>query len=75
MRVLVIEDDREMAEAIGVGLRRSEMAVDIAYDGESGWQRSLIADYDVIVLDRDPPVSTATRYVRACSGAARAPRS
>jgi DNA-binding response OmpR family regulator len=55
MRVLVIEDDREMAEAIGLGLRRSEMAVDIACDGESGWRRSLLADYDVIVLDRDLP--------------------
>jgi DNA-binding response OmpR family regulator len=55
MRVLVIEDDRELAEAIGVGLRRAQMAVDVAFDGEAGWQRSLIADYDVIVLDRDLP--------------------
>jgi DNA-binding response OmpR family regulator len=53
MRVLVIEDDREMAEAIGVGLRRAQMAVDVAHDGESGWERALVADYDVIVLDRD----------------------
>ena len=55
MRVLVIEDDREMAEALGIGLRRAQMAVDVAYDGDSGWQRSLVADYDVIVLDRDLP--------------------
>jgi DNA-binding response OmpR family regulator len=55
MRVLVIEDDRDMAEAIGIGLRRAQMAVDIAHDGESAWQRSLITDYDVIVLDRDLP--------------------
>jgi DNA-binding response OmpR family regulator len=55
MRVLVIEDDREMADVIGIGLRRAQLAVDVAYDGESGWRRSLIADYDVIVLDRDLP--------------------
>jgi DNA-binding response OmpR family regulator len=55
MRVLVIEDDREMAEAIGIGLRRARLAVDIAPDGEAGLQRSLITDYDVIVLDRDLP--------------------
>jgi DNA-binding response OmpR family regulator len=55
MRVLVIEDDREMADAIGIGLQRAQMAVDVAYDGESGWRRTLIADYDVIVLDRDLP--------------------
>jgi DNA-binding response OmpR family regulator len=55
MRVLVIEDDQEMAEAIAVGLRRAQMAVDVALDGEAGLRQSLIADYDVIVLDRDLP--------------------
>ena len=55
MRVLVIEDDRELAEAIGVGLRRAQMAVDVALDGRSGLQRALINEYDVILLDRDLP--------------------
>ncbi len=55
MRVLVIEDDRELAEAIGVGLRRAQMAVDVALDGRAGLQRALVNDYDVIVLDRDLP--------------------
>jgi DNA-binding response OmpR family regulator len=55
VRVLVIEDDEEMAEAIGVGLRRAEMAVDVAFDGPSGLARAIGNDYDVIVLDRDLP--------------------
>jgi len=55
VRVLVIEDDEEMAEAIGVGLRRAEMAVDVALDGVSGLTRAIGNDYDVIVLDRDLP--------------------
>ena len=55
MRVLVIEDDAELAQAIGIGLRRTEMAVDVASDGASGLQRALDTDYDVIVLDRDLP--------------------
>ena len=55
MRVLVIEDDAELAEAIGVGLRREQLAVDVALDGESGLERALVTDYDVIVLDRDLP--------------------
>lgn len=41
MRVLVIEDDDEMAEAIGVGLRRAEMAVDVATDGRTGLSLAL----------------------------------
>jgi len=55
MRVLVIEDDTELAGAIGVGLRRSRMAVDLAFDGRTGLGRALANDYDVIVLDRDLP--------------------
>lgn len=55
MRVLVIEDDEEMAQAIAVGLRRARLAADIALDGRVGLQRALITDYDVVVLDRDLP--------------------
>jgi len=55
VRVLVIEDDREMAEAVAVGLRRAQLAVDVALDGRSGLERALVNDYDVIVLDRDLP--------------------
>jgi DNA-binding response OmpR family regulator len=55
MRVLVIEDDAELAEAIGTGLRREQMAVDIALDGPAGLDRALVTGFDVIVLDRDLP--------------------
>jgi DNA-binding response OmpR family regulator len=55
VRVLVIEDDAVMAEAIGVGLRRERLAVDVAFDGTSGLERARANDYDVIVLDRDLP--------------------
>jgi len=55
MRVLVIEDDREMAETVATGLRQAGMAVDIALDGQAGLERALASDYDVVVLDRDLP--------------------
>jgi len=55
MRVLVIEDDCELAEALGVGLRREQLAVDIALDGQTGLEQALMTGYDVIVLDRDLP--------------------
>jgi DNA-binding response OmpR family regulator len=55
MRVLVVEDDRELAEAIGVGLRREQMAVDLAHEGHGALERALCTAYDVIVLDRDLP--------------------
>jgi DNA-binding response OmpR family regulator len=55
VRVLVIEDDAEMAEAVAAGLRRTRMAVDVALDGSTGLERAMVYDYDVIVLDRDLP--------------------
>ncbi len=55
MRVLVIEDDGELADAIAVGLRQERMATDVANDGAAGLERALFTDYDVIVLDRDLP--------------------
>jgi DNA-binding response OmpR family regulator len=55
MRVLVVEDDGELADAIAAGLRQEQMAVDVAYDGTGGLERALFTDYDVIVLDRDLP--------------------
>ncbi len=55
MRVLVIEDDQELAETVAAGLRHVRMAVDVALDGEAGLARALVNGYDVIVLDRDLP--------------------
>lgn len=55
MRVLVIEDDKEMAEAVGLGLRRKGMHVDLAFDGRAGLTQAIDGDYDVLVLDRDLP--------------------
>ncbi|MCC5580772.1 MULTISPECIES: response regulator transcription factor [Microtetraspora] len=55
MRVLVVEDERVMADAIATGLRREAMAVDVAYDGAAALEKTSYIDYDVIVLDRDLP--------------------
>jgi DNA-binding response OmpR family regulator len=55
MRLLVIEDDQEMAETVAIGLRQAGMAVDVALSGPAGLERALACDYDVVVLDRDLP--------------------
>jgi DNA-binding response OmpR family regulator len=55
VRVLVIEDERTLADAIARGLRRAGMAVDVAYDGTSGHEMAFVTRYDVLVLDRDLP--------------------
>ncbi|HEV7930816.1 MAG TPA: response regulator transcription factor [Actinomadura sp.] len=55
MRVLVVEDERVLADAIATGLRREALAVDVAYDGGGALERTGVNEYDVIVLDRDLP--------------------
>ncbi|MEV6983984.1 response regulator transcription factor [Sphaerisporangium sp. NPDC051017] len=55
MRVLVVEDEEELADAIVHGLRRRAMAVDVAYDGADAADRLAYVHYDVVVLDRDLP--------------------
>ena len=56
MRVLVVEDHIEFAERIAEGLRDRGIAADTAVDGAAALHKSLIAPYDVILLDRDLPV-------------------
>jgi DNA-binding response OmpR family regulator len=55
MRVLVAEDFEVLAEAIGNGLRREGMAVDVVLDGNAALEHLAVTRYDVLVLDRDMP--------------------
>src|SRR5690349_20969007 len=55
MRVLVVEDQKELAATIAVGLRREGMAVDIVFDGQAALTHARRQAYDVVVLDRDLP--------------------
>ena len=65
MRVLVVEDHKELAATIAVGLRREGMAVDIAFDGEDALRHAAGDRYDVIVLDRDLPKINGDDVCRA----------
>ncbi|MGB9637445.1 MAG: response regulator transcription factor [Microgenomates group bacterium] len=51
MRILVVEDEHKIANAIKKGLEQESFAVDVAYDGTSGYDLASTEDYDVIILD------------------------
>lgn len=55
MRVLVVEDEEFLAEAVQAGLRLEAIAADLAFDGDEALERIDVNDYDVVVLDRDIP--------------------
>jgi len=56
MRVLVVEDEEIMGEALLIGLRRSGYAVDLVTEGAGALEQASVNHYDVILLDRDLPV-------------------
>jgi len=51
MRVLIVEDEVRLAEALGQIMTEQKYAADIVYDGADGLDYALIGHYDVIVLD------------------------
>jgi two-component system copper resistance phosphate regulon response regulator CusR len=51
MRILVIEDERKVAEFVARGLRAERFAVDVANDGQAGWDMAGNCHYDLVVLD------------------------
>src|SRR2546421_9516962 len=51
MRILLIEDYKQMVRALKKGLEEEGFAVDVAYDGEEGGYKAETAEYDVIILD------------------------
>lgn len=55
MRVLIVEDEPYLADAIRVGLRREAIAADVTGDGADALAELAVNEYDVVVLDRDLP--------------------
>jgi len=55
VRVLLAEDEPQVADAVARGLRRHGAAVDVALDGATALLKARVNPYDVVVLDRDLP--------------------
>src|SRR5207237_6811911 len=65
MRVLIVEDEPYMAEAIRDGLRLEAIAADIAGDGDTALKLLRFNAYDVAVLDRDIPGPTGDEIAKS----------
>jgi len=55
MRILVIEDDHKIANAVKKGLEQESFAVDLSFNGKDGLGSALTVDYDLIIIDRMLP--------------------
>jgi DNA-binding response OmpR family regulator len=71
MRVLVVEDEAALADAVAGGLRRSGMTVAVAYDGDDGFGEAISSRYDVLVVERDLPGMPGDDICRSITSATR----
>jgi DNA-binding response OmpR family regulator len=51
MRILIVEDEKKLSELVARALKAERYAVDVAADGNTGWQLADAYDYDLIILD------------------------
>jgi DNA-binding response OmpR family regulator len=67
MRILIVEDDRLLADYVRLAMKEDGHAVDVAFDGEEAQTLAMVHDYDVIVLDHVLPGRSGVdllRYIR-----------
>ncbi len=64
MRLLLVEDEKKVADFIARGLRAERYAVDVSYDGNSGWNLASTVDYDLVILDLMLPDLNGTELLR-----------
>jgi two-component system response regulator VanR len=74
MRVLIVEDELYLAEAIRDGLRLEAIAADVAGDGDTALEQLAVNAYDVVVLDRDIPGPDGDEIARRLAGRPESPR-
>lgn len=74
MRVLVVEDEVELADVLARGLRQAGLAVDIATDGEEALDKAVATPYEVVVLDRGLPGISGDAVCGALLAGSPAPR-
>ena len=70
MRLLVVEDEVDLADAVARGLRREGYAVDVAYDGDEALDKASVNAYDLLCLDLNLPGPDGIEVVRAVRKAA-----
>lgn len=64
MRMLLVEDEKKVADFVARGLRAERYAVDIAYEGLTGWNMASSTEYDLIILDLMLPGLSGTELLR-----------
>lgn len=67
MRLLIAEDERDLAEALTVFFEKNQFSVDAVYTGTDAYDYAKSAEYDAVILDIMMPGLTALRFCAACA--------
>jgi two-component system, OmpR family, copper resistance phosphate regulon response regulator CusR len=63
MRILLVEDEKKVADFVERGLKAERFAVDVCHDGRDGWEMAVAYDYDLIILDLMLPSMSGTEIL------------
>ena len=63
MRILLVEDEKKVADIIERGLKAERYAVDVCHDGQQGWETANAYDYDLLILDLMLPGLSGTEIM------------
>jgi DNA-binding response OmpR family regulator len=69
MRILVVEDEQDLADAVAKGLRQEGYAVDVAYTGDDAVEKLDVNEYDLLCLDLNLPGTDGRSIARRLRGA------
>jgi DNA-binding response OmpR family regulator len=64
MRILLVEDERKVADIIARGLKAERYAVDVSLEGQNGWELADAYNYDLIILDLMLPGLSGTEILQ-----------
>ena len=64
MRILLVEDEKKVADIIARGLKAERYAVDVAHDGQNGWEMTEAYKYDLLILDLMLPSLSGTEILQ-----------
>ena len=63
MRILVVEDEKKVADIVARGLKAERYAVDVCHDGLAAWEMANAYDYDLAILDLMLPGLSGTELL------------
>lgn len=64
MRILLVEDEKKVADIIARGLKAERFAVDVSHDGQGGWEMAEAYNYDLVILDLMLPGLSGTEILQ-----------